>query len=45
MPYELAIIQNYSSDEHNIINRNSLPGFFSIKKTLWNIYSENADTV
>ena len=45
MPYELAIIQNYSSDEHNIVNRNSLPGFFSIKKTLWNIYSDSTDSV
>ena len=45
MPYELAVIQNYSSDEHNIVNRNSLPGFFSIKKTLWNMYSQDADSV
>ena len=45
MSYELAIIQNYSSDEHNLINSNNLPGFYSIKKTLWNLFSEDGDTV
>lgn len=45
MSYELAIIQNYSSDEHNLINSSNLPGFYSIKKTLWNLFSEDNNTV
>jgi len=39
MSYELAILQNYSSEEHNFVNSRNLSGFYSIKKTLWNLFS------
>ena len=45
MSYELAIIQNYSSNEHDIINSNNLPGFYSIKKTLWKLFSNDNNTI
>jgi hypothetical protein len=45
MTYELVIIQNYSADEHRIISSNNLPGFYSIKKTIWNIFSEENNKV
>ena len=45
MTYELVIIQNYSVEEHRIISSNNLPGFYSIKKTIWNIFSEENNSI
>ena len=45
MSYELAILQNYSSEEHNFVNSRNLSGFYSIKKTLWNLFSVDDNNV
>mgnify|MGYP001238403459 CR=1 FL=1 len=44
MSYKLAIIQNYDPNEHYILSQNNLPGFFSTKKILYEVYS-NLDSV
>ena len=44
MSYNLAILQNYDPNEHYIIREENLPGFFTTKKVLYEIYS-NKDAI